>query len=109
MGEQDQAGVQVEGDIALTYGTVEIRFSEPQNYTLLQLKRDRYTLPVLLGGVITLLGLLLAFYLQPCRVWALEDKDGCWTVCGEGRKGGVLFTELLREAAGVGPSEEESE
>ena len=109
MGEQDQAGVQVEGDIAMTYGTVEIRFSEPQNYTLLQLKRDRYTLPVLLGGVITLLGLLLAFYLQPCRVWALEDKDGCWTVCGEGRKGGVLFTELLREAAGVGPSEEESE
>ena len=101
MGEEDQAGVQVAGDVALRYGTVEISFSEPQDYTLLQIKRDRFTPLVLLGGLITLLGLLLAFYLPTSRVWAVEEEDGSWTVLGDGRRGGAIFADRLRAAAGL--------
>lgn len=109
MGQVDRAGVQVAGDTALRYGSVEILFSEPQNYTLLQIKRDRYTPLVLLGGLVTLLGLLLAFYLQPSRVWALETEDGGWTVCGAGPRGNAFFADLLREAAGKTPENRENQ
>lgn len=100
MDELDKAGVQVEGDVAMSYGTVELRFSEPQNYTLLQIKQDNFALLALLGGVVTLLGMLMAFYLQPRRVWAVQTEDG-WKVSGESRKGKLLFVEQFREAAGL--------
>ena len=100
MGQADQSGVQVDGDVALTYGSVEISFSEPQSYTLLQLKQDNYAWIALVGGVVTLLGMLMAFYLQPKQVWAVEE-DGGWTVYGAARKGKLLFAEQLREAAGL--------
>jgi hypothetical protein len=45
-----------------------------------------------------MLGLILSFYLQPRRVWAVQDGEG-WTVSGECRKGGALFYDRLREAA----------
>lgn len=99
MGEADKAGVQVEGDTALTYGSVEISFSEAQNYTLLQVKADRYSWLALLGGVILLIGLALAFYMPTKRVWADKGPDGGWTVYGESRKAGKLFSEQLAEAA----------
>ena len=101
MGQTDQAGIQVAGDVALRYGTVEISFSDPQDYTLLQIKRDRFSFFVLLGGIVTLLGLMLAFYLPTSRVWAMEEGNGRWTVYGEGRKGGAVFAERLRQAAGL--------
>ena len=101
MGQADQGGVQVDGDIALRYGSVEISFSEPQDYTLLQVKADHYAWLVLVGGVILLLGLFLAFYLPTRRVWAEQQPDGSWTVYGESRKGGALFAEQFREAAGL--------
>ncbi len=108
MGQPDQAGVQVAGDIALRYGTVEISFSDPQDYTLLQIKQDRFTGLVLLGGLVTLLGLVLAFYLQTSRMWASEDGEGKWTVYGAARKGGAIFADQVREAAGM-PSDHQKE
>lgn len=99
MGEMAQAGVQIEGDTALQYDDIEIRFHDAQNYTLLQLKQDRFAWLAMLGGVILLAGMLLAFYLPPRRVWAIETGEG-WQVCGASRKGKLLFAEQLREAAG---------
>ncbi len=77
-----------------------ITFSEPQNYTLLQIKTDRFQGLALLGGLVTMLGLILAFYLLPAKAWAVEQGDGTWTVCGRSRKGGALFREEFERAAG---------
>ncbi len=77
-----------------------IRFSEPRNYTVIQVKRDRFAPLALAGGLVTTLGLLLALYVQPRAVWAVRDDAGKWTVSGLSPKGGVLFAERFAEAAG---------
>ena len=108
MGEPERAGVQVEGDTALTYGSVEISFSDPQDYTLLQVKADHFSWLVLLGGVILLAGLALAFFLPMTRVWAGQEADGSWTVSADSRNAGPLFAEQFREAAGIPEMPEET-
>ena len=87
------------GDETIRIDEYEIRFGEPQNYTVIQIKRDRFTALALLGGIVTALGLFLALYVLPCRLWAIRRQDGTWTVSGSARKGGALFAERLREAA----------
>ena len=76
-----------------------ITFSEPQSYTLLQVKTDRFQGLALTGGLVIMLGLMLSFYLQPVKAWAVE-RDGVWTVYGQSRKGGALFREEFCRAAG---------
>jgi hypothetical protein len=61
-------------------------------------KKDRYTFLVLIGGLVTLIGLILAFYLQPACLWAVRQEDGSWRIGGRCQKGGVLFRERMREA-----------
>ena len=80
-------------DAPLRVGEYEVSFSEPQNYTQLQVKTDHFQGLALLGGLLTLLGLLLAFYLLPERAWAVAEENGTWTVYGQSRKGGALFRE----------------
>lgn len=77
----------------------EVRFADPQSYTVIQVKRDDFTGLALLGGLVTMLGLGLAFYAQPCAVWAVRGEDGLWTVSGRSPKGGVLFRERFGQAA----------
>ncbi len=92
--------VQAPGESIPDFTPYEVSFSDGQSYTLLQVKRDRFTPLALAGGLITLLGLLLAFYLQTRKLWAVQNEDGSWTVCGSSPKGGALFAERVREAAG---------
>lgn len=87
-----------ESDGPITVNDYSITFSEPQSYTLLQVKTDRFQGLALLGGLITLLGLILAFYLLPARAWAVQQENGTWTVCGQSRKGGALFREAFEKA-----------
>ena len=87
-----------ENEDPITVNDYSITFSEPQSYTLLQVKVDRFQGVALLGGLITLLGLILAFYLLPARAWAVENEDGTWTVYGQSRKGGALFREAFDRA-----------
>jgi hypothetical protein len=63
-------------------------------------KRDHFTWLVLIGGVITLMGLVLAFYLRPAAVCAVQEEDGSWRVYAQSVKGGVLFRETFEKAAG---------
>ena len=91
--------VQGEGERIPDFTPYEVSFSEPQSYTLLQIKRDRFTPLAFVGGVVTLLGLLLAFYLQTRKLWAVREPDGAWTVYASSPKGGALFAERVREAA----------
>ena len=98
-GVYSETRYQAEGETAISTDSIRVVFSEPQSYTLLQLKRERFIWLVLLGGLVTLAGLVLSFYLQPRRLWAEQTEAG-WTVHGESRKGGALFRDRLREAAG---------
>ncbi|MBR6119742.1 MAG: cytochrome c biogenesis protein ResB [Oscillospiraceae bacterium] len=77
----------------------EVSFSEAQSYTLLQIKRDRFTPLAFAGGLVTLLGLLLAFYLQVRKLWAVQNEDGTWTIRGSSPKGGALYADRVKEAA----------
>jgi len=85
---------------SLTIDEYTVTFSRPQSYTLIQIKRDRFTWLALVGGLVTMLGLLLALYVQPARVWAIREADGSWTLRGQSTKGGALFRERFLEAAG---------
>ena len=86
----------------LTIDEYTVLFGQPRNYTLLAVKRDSFTWLVLLGGLVTLAGLVLAFWIQPRSVWTVRKEKG-WTVYGRCRKGGALFTdELKKAAAGAG-------
>lgn len=85
------------GEETLKIDNYEIRFSNPRNYTLIQIKQDKFTSLALAGAIITLLGLFLALYVQPKRVWAVEEEAG-WTVFGFSQKGGAIFAEQFRSA-----------
>ena len=89
----------LEGSEKLTIDEYTVVFENPRNYTLLAVKRDDFTLLVLIGGVVTLLGLALAFYLRPAAACAVREADGTWRVYAQSRKGGVLFRETLEKAA----------
>lgn len=83
-------------------GTVQVEedavsFS-PRTFTLLVARQDRFELLALIGGGVTMLGLLLALCLQPKTLWAIREGDGNWTVRGRCRKGQALMKEQLEEA-----------
>ena len=99
IGSQVYQGLQAEGERIPALLPNEVCFTEAGSYTLIQIKRDRFTPLALLGGLITLLGLFLAFYLQTRKVWAVQTEDGAWTVHGSSPKGGALFAERVKEAA----------
>jgi cytochrome c biogenesis protein ResB len=65
-------------------------------YTLIQITTEPFSKLALAGGIVIMLGLLLALYVQPAEMWA-RKKDGLWLVTGSSRKGGVLFDRALRE------------
>ena len=76
-----------------------VTFSEPQSFTLIQIKKDHFTWLALVGGLVTMLGLILAFYMQPAQMWALKQENGLWTIHGRSRKGGAIFREQFLEEA----------
>lgn len=82
----------------LTIDEYTVTFSDPQSYTLIQIKVDHFTWLALVGGLVTLLGLILAFYIQPARVWAVKG-DGGWMIHGTSPKGGAIFRERFQRAA----------
>lgn len=82
----------------LTIDEYTVTLTDTQNYTLIQIKRDRFTWMALAGGLITMLGLLLAFYVQPAKVWAIREPDGAWTLRGACRKGGAIWKERFAKA-----------
>ncbi len=82
----------------LTIDEYTVLFDQPRNYTLISAKRDLFTPLALAGGLVTMLGLMLALYVRPASLKAVKDGEA-WTVYGRCEKGGVLFAEALRDAA----------
>ena len=83
-------------DDVITIDDYTVRFSDPQPYTLIQIKRDPMTMTALVGGLLIVLGLLLAFYLQPRELWALQTTEGDWQIGARSPKGGALYEEQVR-------------
>ncbi len=86
------------GDETITIDDYTVTFSEPQSYTVIQCKRDRFSFLALVGGLAAMLGLFLAFYLQPKRVWAVSEQTGGWSFHGACPKMGALFRDQFEEA-----------
>ena len=83
----------------LTIDEYTVTFSEPQTYTLIQIKRDSFTFLAFIGGIVIMAGLFLAFYIQPRKIWAEQQEDGSWTVYGHSPKGGLMFKEQFKNAS----------
>ncbi len=75
----------------LTIDEYTVYFSEPQSYTLIQIKKDSFTWLAFVGALVIIAGLFLAFYIQPQKLWAVEEEDGSWTVKASCKKGDMLF------------------
>ena len=89
--------VLLEGE-EVTIDDYTVTFKEPQNYTLIQIKKDSFTWLAFIGGIITMTGLFLAFYLQMQAVCAVQNEDETWTVYGFCKKGGKLYEDLFSRA-----------
>ena len=87
----------LEAKEAITVDAYTIIFTDPQNYTLIQIKRDPFTWLAGIGAVIVILGLFLAFYLRTAEVLALRGDNGSWAISGYSRKGGAEFVDLLAQ------------
>ena len=95
----------------VTIDEYKVSFTNPQTYTLIQVKRDRFMPLAFAGGMITLAGLFLALFVWPASMLAEQREDGTCLVSAECRKGGQIFIDEFTEAAkknGGLLSEEES-
>ena len=79
-------------------GQYALTLSDPFNYTLLRVKKDSFAWVVLVGAILTALGLFCALYVVPETLWAVRDETGAWTVFGKSRKLAPLFTEQFDRA-----------
>lgn len=91
-------------DEIITVEDYGIRFTDPQQYTLIQIKRDPFTPVAAAGGLLVMLSLVLAFYLPPEEVWAVQRSDGTWLLAGRSRKAGAYFLEELSKYGGKAPA-----
>ena len=82
---------------AITVDAYTIIFTDPQSYTLIQIKRDPFTWLAGIGAALVMAGLFLAFYLRTAELCALRGADGSWQVMGYSRKGGEEFAGMVRE------------
>lgn len=84
-------------DDVLTIDDYTVRFSEPQNYTLIQIKKDSFTFLAFIGGIVIMAGLFLAFYIQVSGLEAVEEEDGTWSFTGSCKKGNTAFKNKFNE------------
>lgn len=75
-----------------------ITLSEPIEYTLLRIKKDSFSWLVLIGAILTSIGLFFSLYVVPETVWALRDEDGKWSIHGKSKKLSPLFIEQFERA-----------
>ena len=85
-------------DEKITVDDYTIIFDEPQNYTVVQIKRDPFTPIAFTGGMVVMLGLMINFYMLTRVLWAVRDQDGSWSVYGYSPKGGSIFRDEFEKA-----------
>ena len=83
----------------ITVEDYNVIFTDPQPYTLIQIKHDPYTGIALIGAILILIALFLSFYIRAEELWAVQDASGFWTITGYSRKGDVLYHEKIQDRA----------
>lgn len=71
-----------------------ITFSNPEPYSLLQLKKDNSTGVVLIGSLVLLAALYIAFYMPTKEMYA-EEENGKWNIYVKSKKGNVLLKDQI--------------
>jgi len=79
----------------ITIQDYSIIFANPRSYSLLQLKTDKFTGVALVGGVVILIALFIAFYFPTEELRAVKCGDSRYKLYGSSPKGGILFKEKL--------------
>ena len=83
---------------ALTIDDYLVVFRNPQNYTLIQIKKDSFSSLAFLGGILVMAGLLLAFFAAPARAFVVEEEDGTLNAGAVCEKLGALFNDQFEKA-----------
>ena len=86
------------GEDFITIGDTEIRFVDPAPYTLIQVKRDPFTGLAALGGLLTLLALILSFYMRTAQILAVKNPERRWDIFAYSKKGGAEYLESVKKA-----------
>ncbi len=86
----------LQGKEVITVDAYTIVFTDPQSYTLIQIKKDPFTKLTAVGALILMLALILAFYCRTAQVGAIQNPDGSWRIYGHSRKGGMEFIDSLK-------------
>ncbi|MBR2781583.1 MAG: cytochrome c biogenesis protein ResB [Eubacteriaceae bacterium] len=96
---QNMIGMNVllEGE-AITIDDLTVIITDPESYTVIQIKRDPFTAIAFIGGIVTMLGLFINFYMPVKSVWAYEEEDG-WHFFGRSPKGGMIFSDSFASKA----------
>ena len=81
----------------ITVDDYTFTFHDPRPYTLIQVKKDPFTWLAGLGGLLVLVSLILAFYMNTEELWAVQNEDGSWSVSGKSRRAGMIFSEKLKD------------
>lgn len=71
-----------------------ITFTNPEHYSLLQLKKDNSTSVVLIGSIILLAALFIAFYMPTKEMYA-ENEGNKWKIYVKSKKGNVLLKDQI--------------
>ena len=93
-------GIQVQVDLAapgqtITYNEYSFTVAQPRLFTVLQVVADPGTGPVLLGGLLLLVGIFLSFYWVPRELYGLIRTDGTGWIMAHSRRNQAIFYEQL--------------
>jgi cytochrome c biogenesis protein ResB len=88
----------------LKFGTIEVAFANPKQYTMLEIRRDPALFVVLCGAIIIMLGLFFSFYFRTEEIWLRKNPEGDsdetqWLVFCRSPKAPLLLEEKVKELA----------
>ena len=84
----EEAEIVFRKDNVVTFGNYDVRIGGMTHWSEIHVVRPRHMVPIYIGGVIALIGLILRLLFQPQRVWLEETPEGCraWATGGEAKK-----------------------
>ncbi len=91
---RNKDAVQAEAEIVfrknnvVKFGNFDVRIGGMAHWSEIHLVRPRNMIPIYIGGVIALIGILLRLLFHPQRVWLEDTPEGCraWAVGVEAKK-----------------------
>ena len=84
--------------LPIQIGDYRFVFENPRQYTLIQIVKDPTMTYVALGGILVVLGIVLAFFCRTEELWMRENADGTCAVYCRSVKGAELFADAVEEA-----------